>query len=40
MRLAGDFEFALPVQAVQPELADGFQHDKPRFFTFSLRWLH
>jgi hypothetical protein len=39
VRPAGCFEFALPVQLFQPELADGLQHDEAQFFPLVRRLL-
>ena len=34
VRLAGGFQFSLPLEAFQPELAERLQHDEPGFFPF------
>src|SRR6266568_119137 len=40
VRSSCGLQFSLPLEAFQPELADGFQHDESGCFSFALRLLH
>src|SRR5713226_1173531 len=40
MRSPCGLQFSLLLEAFQPELTDGFQHDESRCFPFALRLLH